>query len=76
MKKKGISNRKASTSVGGTQSRSKEIHIPQLVDKREHTPPPGFAPSTIAVDEVRVSPPPGFANQEQGLQMGIVLPLA
>jgi hypothetical protein len=58
MKKKGISNRKASTSVGGTQSRSKEIHIPQLVDKREHTPPPGFA------------------DQEQGLQMGIVLPPA
>ena len=67
MKKKGISNRKASTSVRGTHSKSKEIHIPQLVDEREHTPPPGFAPSTVAADEVRVLPPPSFADQEQGL---------
>jgi hypothetical protein len=64
MQKKGIPNKKASTSVGGTHSKSKEFHIPQLVDEREHIPPPGFAPSTVAAHvahEAKVSPPLGFA---------------
>jgi hypothetical protein len=52
------------TSVGGAHSKSKEFHIPQLVDEREHItppPPPGFALSTAAENEASVSPPPSFA---------------
>jgi hypothetical protein len=61
---------KASTSKAST---GKEIHIPHLLDEREHTPLPGFADErrrlspTGAADEGRVSPSPGFAA-------GIVLP--
>ena len=56
-------------------STNKKIHIPHLLDEREHTPPLGFADErrqsspTGATDEGRVSPPPRF-------DASIVLPLA
>ncbi|KAE8009640.1 hypothetical protein FH972_006066 [Carpinus fangiana] len=62
-KKKASTSTKASTNKAST---GKEIHIPHLLDEREHTPPPGFADErrgllpTGAADEGRVSPPPGF----------------
>jgi hypothetical protein len=65
------------TSVGGAHSKSKEFHIPQLVDEREHTPPPppGFAPSTATVaDEERVSNPPEFAPSTAAENEAIISP--
>ncbi|KAE8009268.1 hypothetical protein FH972_005716 [Carpinus fangiana] len=73
-----VFKKKASTSK---ESTGKEIHIPHLLDEREHTPPPGFADErrglspTGAADEGRASPPPGFAGA-QGFDACIILPPA
>ena len=74
MQKKGIPNNKPSTSVGGTHSKSKEFHIPQLVDEGEHTPPPGFADQEQGL-LAGIVLPPAWGVSLRALTDDLVLPM-